>query len=112
MPSRGRHKSPRGRSSMYRDLPRPSVSAQAAPSSSDKSPKILLVDDEMISRLSMATRLKRMGLRVIEAANGKDGLALLRHERPDLIILDWMMPEMDGPTVCELVRQDPDLHSS
>ncbi len=73
---------------------------------------VLLVDDEPVSRLSMAARLKRMGLRVLEAGNGKEGLAILRRERPDLTILDWVMPEMDGPTVCELVRQDPDILSS
>ncbi|MCC6141019.1 MAG: SpoIIE family protein phosphatase [Nitrospira sp.] len=73
---------------------------------------VLLVDDEPVSRLSMVARLKRMGLRVLEASNGKEGLAILRRERPDLTILDWVMPEMDGPTVCEQVRQDPDIHSS
>lgn len=73
---------------------------------------VLLVDDEPVSRLSMAARLKRMGLRVLEASNGKEGLAILRHERPDLTILDWIMPEMDGPTVCEQVRQDPEILSS
>ncbi|MDP1756328.1 MAG: response regulator, partial [Pseudohongiella sp.] len=73
---------------------------------------VLLVDDEPVSRLSMAARLKRMGLRVLEAGNGKEGLAILRRERPDLTILDWIMPEMDGPTVCEQVRQDPDILSS
>ena len=73
---------------------------------------VLLVDDEPVSRLSMAARLKRMGLRVLESSNGKEGLAILRRERPDLTILDWMMPEMDGPTVCEQVRQDSDILSS
>ena len=73
---------------------------------------VLLVDDEPVSRLSMAARLKRMGLRVLEAKDGKEGLAILRRERPDLTILDWVMPEMDGPTVCEQVRQDPDILSS
>ncbi|TKB82173.1 MAG: response regulator [Nitrospira sp.] len=73
---------------------------------------VLLVDDEPVSRLSMAARLKRMGLRVLEACDGKEGLAILRRERPDLTILDWVMPEMDGPTVCERVRQDPDILSS
>jgi sigma-B regulation protein RsbU (phosphoserine phosphatase) len=73
---------------------------------------VLLVDDEPVSRLSMVARLKRMGLRVLEASNGKEGLAILRRERPDLTILDWVMPEMDGPTVCEQVRQDPDILSA
>lgn len=73
---------------------------------------VLIVDDEPIARMSMSARLKRLGYRVLEAANGKEGLALLRHERPDLTILDWMMPEMDGPTLCEQVRQDPAIQSS
>lgn len=97
---------------MPRDFPMPSGEGQAPLLSPAMPITILLVDDEPITRLSMAMRLKRMGLRVIEATNGKDGLDLLRHERPDLTILDWMMPEMDGPTVCELVRKDPDLQSS
>ena len=97
---------------MPHDLPTSSDQAQAPPLSLHRSATILLVDDEPVTRLSMAARLKRMGLRVIEAANGKEGLDLLRQERPDLTILDWMMPEMDGPTVCEVVRRDPELHSS
>lgn len=89
-----------------------------APSTQDRragpspSATILLVDDEPVSRLSMSTRLKRMGLRVLEASNGKEGLDILKRARPDLTILDWVMPEMDGPTVCEQVRQDPEILSS
>lgn len=88
------------------------LAGQPAPHMPSGSATILLVDDEPVSRLSMAARLKRMGLRVLEASNGKDGLEILRRERPDLTILDWMMPEMDGPTVCEQVRQDPEILSS
>lgn len=73
---------------------------------------VLVVDDEPVARMSMSARLKRLGYRVLEAGNGKEGLALIRQERPDLTILDWMMPEMDGPTVCEQVRQDPAVQSS
>ncbi|MBS0182847.1 MAG: SpoIIE family protein phosphatase [Nitrospira sp.] len=73
---------------------------------------VLVVDDEPTARMALAARLKRLGYRVIEAGDGKAGLEALRRERPDLTILDWMMPEMDGPSFCEQVRQDPELLSS
>lgn len=73
---------------------------------------ILLVEDELVTRTSMAVRLKRLGHRVLEAGNGRVGLDLASRERPDLIIVDWIMPEMDGPTFCEALRRDPLLKSS
>ena len=73
---------------------------------------VLVVDDEPTARTALAARLKRLGYRVIEAGDGKAGLESLRRERPDLTILDWMMPEMDGPSFCEQVRRDPELLSS
>ncbi|MGH9421253.1 MAG: response regulator, partial [Thermoanaerobaculia bacterium] len=73
---------------------------------------ILLVEDELVARTSMAARLTRLGYRVLEAENGQVALDVARRERPDLFIVDWMMPEMDGPTFCEAVRCDPLLKSS
>jgi phosphoserine phosphatase RsbU/P len=73
---------------------------------------VLVVDDEPTARIALAARLKRLGYRVIEAVDGKSGLDALRRERPDLTILDWMMPEIDGPSFCEQVRQDPELLTS
>ena len=73
---------------------------------------VLIVDDEPTARLAMVSRLKRLGYRVLQAGDGKAGMEMLRRERPDLTILDWMMPEMDGPSFCEAVRHDPDLLSS
>lgn len=73
---------------------------------------VLVVDDEPVARVSLAARLKRLGYRVIEAGDGLTGLEMLRRERPDLTILDWLMPGIDGPTFCERVRQDPELRSS
>jgi sigma-B regulation protein RsbU (phosphoserine phosphatase) len=85
--------------------PDPSAQPEAAAT-------ILLVEDEPITRTSMAARLKRLGHRVLEAENGLLALDVARRERPDLYIVDWMMPEMDGPTFCETVRRDPLLKSS
>ena len=60
----------------------------------------------------MAARLTRLGYRVLEAENGRVGLDVARRERPHLLIVDWMMPEMDGLTFCDAVRRDPLLKSS
>lgn len=88
-------------------------SATAAGSAGSPVPQtVLVVDDEPTARVALAARLKRLGYRVIQAGDGKAGLEALRQERPDLTILDWMMPEMDGPSFCEYVRQDPVLLSS
>lgn len=91
----------------------PSTSSTAPPLAAGKGARtVLVVDDEPTARTALAARLKRLGYRVIEAGDGKAGLESLRRERPDLTILDWMMPEMDGPSFCEQVRQDPVLLSS
>ena len=93
------------------------MSTAISPMSSDLTPQavpqtVLLVDDEPVSRAGMASRLKRLGYRVLQAGDGKAGLELLRRERPDLTVLDWMMPELDGPSFCEMVRRDPEILSS
>jgi sigma-B regulation protein RsbU (phosphoserine phosphatase) len=73
---------------------------------------VLIVDDEPVTRLRLGAQLKRLGYRVLEAPDGRRGLELLRCERPDLTILDWLMPEMDGPRFCEQVRREPALLAS
>ena len=73
---------------------------------------VLVVDDELLARISLAARLTRLGYWVVEAGDGRVGVDLLRRQRPDLTILDWMMPGMDGPTFWERVRHDPELRSS
>jgi two-component system alkaline phosphatase synthesis response regulator PhoP len=63
---------------------------------------ILVVDDEERIRALLQAYLTQEGFRVVTAANGKSALVMARRERPDLIILDIMMPEMDG---YEFMRQ-------
>ncbi len=72
---------------------------------------VVIIDDEPVSRMTMAARLRKMGHRVLEADNGRKGLDLIRRERPHLAVVDWLMPEVDGPTLCQLVRQDRELKS-
>lgn len=58
--------------------------------------KILIVDDDRFTRLAVEKYLKSLGHEVLTAGNGRDGLQIARTEHPDLILLDMMMPKMDG----------------
>ncbi|WP_447968357.1 PP2C family protein-serine/threonine phosphatase [Nitrospira sp. M1] len=77
----------------------------------DQKPTILLVEDEKVVRMITRRRLERLGYHLIEAENGHQALEVLESESVDLIISDWMMPEMDGPALCEAVKSDERLHS-
>jgi len=69
---------------------------------------ILIADDEAHLRLLVRKTLAEDDYRIVEAANGQEALALVRKERPDLVILDWMMPRLSGLQVLEALRDDPD----
>ena len=72
--------------------------------------KILIVDDDPQIRMLLSDRLKMNGYRVTQAENGVQGLDLIFKENPDLVLLDLMMPEMDGMEVLDRITQDyPDL---
>ena len=71
-----------------------------------ESPKILVVDDHSVSRMTAVTLLSMEGFTVIEADGGVAAIVLVRQQQPDLILLDVMMPEMDGFEVCRLLKQD------
>lgn len=73
--------------------------------SGESGAKILVVDDDEAIRDIVAQVLGRWGHRVLRAANGREGLRLLYAERPDLIVLDVDMPEMDGWQTLERVRE-------
>jgi len=65
---------------------------------------ILVADDEDFLRLLVRETLD--AYRVLEARDGEEALAIVREARPDLLILDWMMPVLDGPGVLERLRAD------
>lgn len=68
--------------------------------------RILVIDDDAIQRSLIVARLgKRDGHEVLAAANGASGIKLAMKKQPDLILLDWMMPEMDGMQVLEALQK-------
>lgn len=76
------------------------------------SPKVLLVDDEQDIVDLLKYNLEREGYAVSTALNGRDALKVAKSERPDLIVLDIMMPGMDGVEVCTQLRQLPEFKST
>ncbi|PJF11081.1 phosphate regulon transcriptional regulator PhoB [Pseudorhodobacter sp. MZDSW-24AT] len=71
-------------------------------------PVVLLVEDEPAQREVLAYNLEAEGFRVVQAANGEDALMLVDEEMPDIIILDWMMPELSGIEVCRRLKMRPE----
>ena len=71
--------------------------------------KILIADDEPNIVISLEFLLKREGYEVVVARNGIEALERVRAERPDMAILDVMMPQRNGFEVCQDLRQDPEF---
>lgn len=71
--------------------------------------KILVVDDEPDIRQIIAYNLKKEGYIVVEAGDGREAINLAKEEKPDLIVLDVMMPNMDGIEVCHEIKTIPEL---
>lgn len=68
--------------------------------------RILLVDDEPNILLLLGSRLRSEGFEVMTAKDGQAGFDMAKKEKPDLIILDLMLPKMDGYKVCGLLKKD------
>jgi DNA-binding response OmpR family regulator len=73
------------------------------------SKKILVVDDELKIAKLVRAYLERAGFTVVTAHDGQEALAIFRHERPHLIVLDLMLPGMDGLDVCRAIRRSSDV---
>lgn len=73
---------------------------------------VLVIDDESDIRLLIRYNLEKEGFVVIDADNGERGIELARQYKPDLILLDVMMPVMDGIETCERLRKLPELAST
>jgi two-component system alkaline phosphatase synthesis response regulator PhoP len=73
----------------------------------DRKAKILVIDDEPSEVKMITMALRREPFEVISAQNGTEGIEKAKNEKPDLIILDIMMPEKDGFTTCKELKTDP-----
>lgn len=83
----------------------------AAPTSPSPAARVLVVDDRADSRKLLALRLRQDGHEVQEAADGETALALVQQATPDLVLLDVLMPGMDGLEVCRRLRALPALQA-
>jgi CheY-like chemotaxis protein len=79
----------------------------STPRTSERQPRILVVDDEANIRELLMQEFTDAGYLVSVAINGREAIAAVRRERPDLIVLDVMMPEMNGFDVAAVLKNDP-----
>ena len=70
---------------------------------------ILVVDDEVVTRKALAALIKKPNYRVEMAEDGIQGIEMARQFNPDVILLDVMMPNMNGYEVCKRIRSDPQI---
>lgn len=76
---------------------------------SNKDITVLLIDDDPLIHKIVEASLMKDNFKVLYAANGESGLALALQNKPDVVLLDVVMPGMDGFEVCQKLRQDPAL---
>jgi len=69
-----------------------------------KQKKILIVDDDPSIREILSTQLSRLSFQVAAAADGKEAVELFKSEKPDLVLMDMMMPVLDGLAACQQIR--------
>src|ERR1700753_679213 len=75
-------------------------------------PTVLVVEDEGALVTLLRYNLEREGYRVLEARDGEEALLIAAEEKPDLVILDWMLPQLSGIEVCRCLRTRPETHKS
>ena len=73
--------------------------------------KILIADDETHIRELLLTTLSDTGYKILTAKDGEEALKIAREEKPDLILLDIIMPKMNGYDVCEKIKSSPETKS-
>ena len=77
----------------------------------DARPSVLIVEDEPAQREVLAYNLEAEGFRALRAENGEEALLIVDEDAPDIIVLDWMMPNLSGIEVCRRLKNRPDTRS-
>lgn len=76
----------------------------------ERNKKVCIIDDEASIRDIYQTALSADGYEVVTAVDGEDGLRVIREQKPDIILVDIMMPKMDGLELMREIRKDSDFH--
>jgi DNA-binding response OmpR family regulator len=71
--------------------------------------KVIVIDDEPFILMMIEDKLRKANIDVITLRENKNAVEIIKKEMPDLIILDWMMPELSGLELCNILKKDPDL---
>ncbi|MDP3111532.1 MAG: response regulator [Thermodesulfovibrionales bacterium] len=71
--------------------------------------KVIVIDDEPFILMMIEDKLKKAGIKVITLRESINAVSVVKNEKPDLIILDWMMPELSGIDLCKMLKSEPDL---
>ena len=71
--------------------------------------KVIVIDDEPFILMMIADKLKTAKIDVITLRESRNALEIIKNEKPSLIILDWMMPELSGIDLCNMIKNDPEI---
>lgn len=71
--------------------------------------KVIVIDDEPFILMMIEDKLKKAGLDVVTVRDSRSAVEVIGREKPDLVILDWMMPEVSGIDICRVLKQDDAL---
>jgi DNA-binding response OmpR family regulator len=71
--------------------------------------KVIVIDDEPFILMMIEDKLRHAGIQTITLRESNNALHIIKKERPDLIILDWMMPELSGIDLCRMIKADEEL---
>ena len=73
--------------------------------------KVLIVDDEPFILMIVEDKLKNAGYEVLTRKDGENIMEFIKSEKPDLIIMDWLLPGISGIDICKMIKEDPETSS-